>query len=374
MLTRFALAALLAAFGPVAVAAEHWVFLGTVTESGGSRGIYRCKFDDVTGKITEPQLAAEMGSPTALAVHPNGRFLYAAGASDDKDGGPVVGFAIDNLTGKLTKLNEHASGGAGPCFVSVHPDGRYLIVANSSGSTAVFQLDEAGKIVVRTALVRDEGSGPVKGQQDRPRPLCAAFTPKGDRAITADLGIDRLKVFAFDGRKGALTDETQKDVTAVPGSGPRHFAFGRGGEFLYFCGELDSTVNVVHFGPGGGATVQSLGTAPVSAKGNAPAECLISNTGRFVYVSNRGHNSVAVFRVGMDGKLTPGGYITGDIKTPAGVALDPSGKWMLVASRDGGRAGVWQLDAASGGGKETGAAVKVAKCVCVRFVPIRGTR
>jgi 6-phosphogluconolactonase len=374
-LTRFALAAALAALGPSVRAAEYFVFLGTHTESGGSKGIYRCKFDDQTGKLTEPELAAEMANPICLAIHPRGHYLYAVGESNDKDGGPVVAFALDPNTGALKKLNEHASGGPGPCHVAVHPDGNYLIVANAGGgSTAVFRLDDEGKIAARTGFAQDKGSGVVKGPQDRPQAYCAAFDPTGKKALTADLGIDRIKVFAFDAKTGSLADETEKDVTAVPGSGPRRFVLARRGEFLYFTGSLDSTINVVHFGPGGGATVQSLATIPAPVKGNAAVECALSPDGRSLYVSNCGKDNVAVFRVGMDGKLTAAGHITGDMKDPRGFALDPSGRWMLVASHEGGKVGVWGIDPATGAGKEASPiqSAKVGKCACVKFVRVGG--
>jgi 6-phosphogluconolactonase len=368
---RFALAAALAALlGPAASGAEHWVYLGTFTGEGGSKGIYRCKFDDAKGKLSEPELAAEMASPSFLAVHPNGKYLYAVGEGAGKDGGPVVAFAIDNKTGALTKLNEHKSGGAVPVHVSIHPNGRYLIVANDIGAgTAVFRIAD-GKIAARTGFFQHEGDSVVKGRQDAPHPQCAFFDPTGKLAVTADLGLDKLKVFSFDADKGTITEEKAQTITITPGSGPRNFAYARDGEFLYVCGELNSTVNVVKFTATGGTTVQSISTLPEPMKGNAPAECLLSGNGKFVYVSNRGHNSVAVFTVAADGKLTAAGHITGDIKTPRGFRLDPSGRWMLIASQDGGKVGVWELDSATGGGKDTGHAVKVSKPVCVKFAPV----
>jgi 6-phosphogluconolactonase len=370
LLARLALVAALAAAGSFATAAENWVFLGTSTTKDGSKGIYRCKFDDKTGELTAPELAAEMDSPTFLAVHPTGKFLYAVGATPGRDGGPVVAFALDPKTGTLTKLNQHSSGGAGPCHISVHPNGRYVIVANyDGGSTAVFRLDE-GRIGTRIAFEQDKGDSVVKGRQDGPHAHCAFFSPNGKMALTADLGIDKVRVFAFDADKGILTGGPDKDVTAPPGSGPRHFAISKNGEFVYFCGELDSSVNVIHFAKAGGTTVQSLSTIPAPMKGNTTAECLLSPNGKFVYVSNRGYNTIAAFKVGMDGKLTALGHITGDIKTPRNFRLDPSGQWMLIASQDGGKVGIWAIDPTTGAGKETGRTVKIDRCVCIQFVPV----
>jgi 6-phosphogluconolactonase len=371
LLTRLALVAVaLLAVASVASAAEYWVYLGTYTGKDGSKGIYRCKFDDKTGKLTEAELAAEMGSPSFVAIHPSGKFLYAVGEGGGSGGGPVAAFSLDAKTGALTKLNQGLSAGAGPCHLSVHPKGTHVIVANyGGGSTIVFRLD-SGKIGERTAFVQHEGTGPNKGRQEKPHAHCSFFDPSGKRAMTVDLGIDKVKVFAFDADKGELIDEKEKDVPTPPGSGPRHIALAPKGEYAYVCGELDSTVNVIQFSDKGGGVIQSLSTLPEPVKGNSTAECILSPNGRFVYVSNRGHNSVAVFKVGMDHKLTAAGHITGDIKIPRNFNIDPSGKWMLIASQDGGKVGVWELDPATGGGKETGTTVKVSRCVCVKFVPV----
>ncbi len=368
-LARFALAAALVAAGSAAPAADHWVYFGVYTGKGekDSKGIYRSKFDDATGKLTEPTLAAEMGSPSFVAIHPNKKFLYAVGEGGSKDGGPVVAFALDAKTGALTKLNEGLSGGPGPCHVVVSPKGDYAAVANyGGGSTALFAVEADGKLGKRVGFVQHKGSSVNAGRQKEPHAHCCAFNAAGDHLYTVDLGIDRVKTFHIDAKKG-LEEEDDEDVTTPPGSGPRHIALAPDGKCRYVCGELDSTVNVIL----GGKVVQSLSTLPEPTKGNSTAECILSPDGKFVYVSNRGHNSVAVFKVGEDRKLTAAGHITGDIKTPRNFNIDPSGKWMLIASQDGGKVGVWELDAKTGGAKETGNTVNIAKCVCVKFVPVQ---
>ncbi len=192
-----------------------------------------------------PELAAEMGSPSFVTIHPNGKFLYAVGEGGGKDGGPVVAFAIDAKTGNLTKLNENKSGGPGPCHISVHPKGTHAIVANyGGGSTAVFKLGEDGKIVERTAFVQHKGSSVNKGRQGEPHAHCGFFDQTGMRAMTVDLGLDKVKVFAFDPAKGTIEDDGADDITTPPGSGPRHIAVAPDGKFAYVCGELNSTVNV----------------------------------------------------------------------------------------------------------------------------------
>lgn len=353
-----------------ASAGEYWVYYGTYTGGkNGSKGIYRSRFDDQTGQLGEAELAAEMGSPSFIAIHPNGQFLYAVGEGNNKDGGPVVAFALDAKTGKLTKLNENKSGGPGPCFISVHPKGTYAIVANyTGGSTAVFRLGEDGKIVERTDFIQHKGSGKDPKRQESPHAHCAKFTDAGGMAYVADLGLDRVKVYDFDQQSGKLSPG--EDLVLPPGSGPRHFDFG--GACVYVCGELDSTVNLVTYDlkGGGNKVVQSLSTLEKPVKNNSTAECILSPNGKFVYVSNRVGDNVAVFKVNPDRKLTAAGHITGDIKIPRGFNIEPSGKWMLIASQDGGKVGVWVLDPATGLGKETGNTAKVDKCVCVKFVPV----
>lgn len=368
LLSRFALAtALFGALASVGSAAEHWVFLGTNTGGkDGSKGVYRSKFDDATGKLSEPELVAEMGSPSFLTIHPNKKFLYAVGEGQSKDGGAVVAFAIDAKTGGLTKLNEDKSGGPGPCHIALSPKGDVAAVANySGGSTCVFAVEADGKLGTRLGFVQHKGTGKdAKGRQSAPHAHCCAFNAAGDHLYTVDLGIDKVKVFHI-GKKG-IEEEEDEDITTPPGSGPRHMSFNLDGKGFYVCGELDSTVNVVK----GGKVVQTLSTLPQPTPGNSTAECIVSPEGKFVYVSNRGHNSVAVFKLKDDKTLEAAGHITGDIKTPRNFNIDPSGKWMLIASQGGGKVGVWQRDLATGGAKETGNTAKITQCVCVKFVTV----
>jgi 6-phosphogluconolactonase len=352
-------------------AGNYWVYLGTYTGKDGSKGIYRSRLDAKTGKLAAAELAAEMGSPSFLAIHPTEKYLYAVGEGGGKEGGPVVAFALDGKTGALTKLNETKSGGGGPCHISIHPKGTFATVANyGGGSTGIFRLGEDGKVGERTAFIQHSGKGKDPGRQKGPHAHCSFFMPGGEVVLTVDLGIDRVKVFAFNPATGRA-DDTGSDVVTPPGSGPRHIAIAPDGDFAYVCGELDSTVNVIDFAPGG-KVIQTLSTLPEPVKGNSTAECILHPSGKFVYVSNRGHNSIAVFKVGaLDRKLTAAGHITGDIKTPRNFNVDPTGKWMLIASQDGGKVEVFEIDAATGSAKPTGNAVSIARCVCVKFVPVK---
>ena len=310
-----------------------------------------------------------MGSPSFLAIHPNRKFLYAVGEGGGKDGGPVVAFALDPKTGALTKLNEDRSGGGGPCHIVVSPKGDYAAVANyGGGSTALFKLGADGKIVDRVGFVQHKGSGAEQGPTEgTARRTAAVHRPEGRTRRYRRPRHRQGEVSRFDATKGLVEDARGRHRNAARQRPAAHRH--RPGRQVRLCvrrtrfdRERDRTIC--------GKVVQSLSTLPAPTKGNSTAECIISPDGKFVYVSNRGHNSIAVFKVNEDRKLTAAGHITGDIKIPRNFNIDPSGKWMLIASQDGGKVGVWELDAKTGGGKETGTTVKVSRCVCVKFVPV----
>jgi 6-phosphogluconolactonase len=361
-----------ATLGRAADANKYWVFLGCYTGGkGGSKGIGRCSFDATTGTLGEPETAAEMGSPSFLAIHPNKKFLYAVGEGGGKDGGPVVAFALDAKTGKLEKLNQALSGGPGPCHVSVHPKGNYVIVANyTGGSTKIIALDDGKLKPEKNSFMQHTGSGPNANRQKEPHAHCSFFDPTGNFALTVDLGCDFVWVWKFEPESGTATG-TSNHITTPPGSGPRHIAIAPDGKFAYVCGELDSTVNVIELDLKGGTSkvVQSLSTLKEPVKNNSTAECILHPNGKFVYVSNRVGNSIAAFKVGEDRRLTAIGHITGDIKIPRNFNIDPSGKWMLVANQEGHSVRVFQMQD-DGLAKPTDSIVKYGSPVCVKFVAV----
>lgn len=370
-------AGLTAAPPPGPPAEKYWVFLGTYTGGqGGSKGIYRCELDAASGKLSEPELAAEVTSPSFLAFRPDGKVLYAVGETGGKDGGGVFAYTVDAATGTLTKLAEGTSGGPGPCHVVTDPKGERLLVANyGGGSWKLFQLKPDGGFSGRDVFFQLSGTGPNKQRQEKPHAHCGAFDPAGRRLFVADLGTDQ--VWVYEHGFSETGDDSKTRLKSLPpiklpaGSGPRHIHIAPTGGHAFVCGELDSTVNVIRLDSEGNKSevVQSLSTLPGGkpVPGNSTAEVRIHPNGKFVYVSNRGHNSIAAFK--WDGaKLAPVGHATEGIKVPRNFNLDPTGRWMLVANQDGDSVVVFAVDPGTGLPKPTGNSVKVGRPVCVKFL------
>jgi 6-phosphogluconolactonase len=353
---------------------KYWVYFGTYTGgTNGSKGIYRSEFDAKTGQLTKAELAAEVGSPSFLAISPDGKTLYAVGEAAGKkgEGGGVYAYRIEAKTGALTKLSESTSGGNGPCHISTDDLGQFAIVANyGGGSTAVFKLQPDGSIAARTDYKQHQALSD-KGLRAAALAHCGFFSPNNKFAYSVDAGLDLVMVFELNRATGELLPKPP--IPIPPGTAPRHIHLTNDGKFGFVCGERNLTINVLKLDPdtGSGEVIQTLTTLPNGqkgpVKGYSTAEVRIHPTGKFVYVSNRGHNSIAAFR--WDGnKLTEIGHASEGIKTPRNFNIDPSGKWMLVANQDGGDVIVFAIDPDTGLPKPTGTRVEVPTCVCVKFL------
>jgi 6-phosphogluconolactonase len=361
------LTALLTTTATLNAADPHWVYFGcyTGTKPGESKGITRSLFDPSTGKLSDPVTVAELTNPSFLAVHPNGQSLYAVGEvfADDKKTQGLTAFRMDRRTGALTKLNGLPSGGAGPCHVAVSPDGKTAVVANyGGGSCAFYRIAADGSLDRQIAFFQHQGkTGPNSGRQEKPHGHCGKFSPDGKTAYVCDLGLDCVKAYAI-----GETVTPAGEWTLPASSGPRHLTIQPDAKYAFVNGELDSTVNVVSMADG--KVTQSISTLPGGkpVAGNTTAEVVRHPNGKFVYCSNRGHNSIAAFA--WDGaKLTPIGHATAGIKIPRNFNIDPSGKWMLVANQDGNDVVVFAIGD-DGLPKPTGTSVKTGKPVCVVFV------
>ena len=351
------------------------VYVGTYT-GGKSKGIYVVELDPATGALSAPVLAAQTANPSFLAIHPSHRFLYAVGELDNfkgKKGGAVTAFAIDPKTGKLTQLNQQSSRGNGPCHLVVDAKGKNVLVANyGGGSVAALPIDADGKLREASSFIQHKGSSVDRGRQEGPHAHSINLDAANHFAVAADLGLDKVLVYKFDADKGTLTPNAPPSASVPPGSGPRHFAFHPDRRHAYVINEMKSTVTAFDYDADNGVLkpVQTLSTLPEPVKGNSTAEVQVHPSGKFVYGSNRGHNSIAIFTVdAKTGRLTAAGHQATGGKTPRNFGIDPTGKWLLAANQDSGTITVFRIDARTGKLEPTEHKAEVGMPVCVKFIP-----
>lgn len=357
---------------------KAWVYVGTYT-GDKSKGIYLYRLDMASGQLQEVGLAAEVVNPTFLAIHPNGRFLYSAGEIGNFQGKPtgvVSAFAIDRATGKLTLLNQQPSGGRGACHVIVDRTGRCLLVANyGSGSAASIPIGDDGRLGEPGTVVQHEGKGPNEKRQEGPHAHSAAIDPGNRFAYVADLGIDRLMIYRLDAQKGTMTPNDPPYAAVAPGAGPRHFTFHGNGKHAYVINELANTITAFEHDPATGKLtgIQTVNTLPDDFAGaNTTAEVVVHPSGRFVYGSNRGHDSIAIFACDpQTGRLTIVGHESTRGKTPRNFNIDPTGQYLIAANQGSDTMIVFRIDQASGRLKAVGDPVAAPTPVCIKFLPVR---
>lgn len=358
------------------LASSLLLFIGTYTpKDGASRGIYTLTLDATTGALSTPRLAAETTNPTFLAWHPDGRTLYALGEGAGPDGrttGGAIAYRLDAATGGLIRLNARGSDGGGTTHLVADATGRMLVtVSYIGGQVASFPLATDGSIGPRASLLTTAGTlGPRTQRQDKPHPHNVTLSPDNRFAYVCDLGLDRIFRYRLDPAAGTLTPDGE--TAAAPGAGPRHSKFSADGRFFYVLNELDGTVALYAVGPDGGLTArQVVSTLPAGFTGtNICAEIRISPDGRFVYASNRGHDSLAVFaRDAAAGTLTPVEIVPSGGGHPRNFNLSPDGRWLLCANRDSDNVVVFRVDPASGRLTPTGDVAAVPQAVCVLFAP-----
>ncbi len=348
----------------VATAAPFYV--GTYT-NGASRGIYLCELDVASGAVRELGLAGEIKNPSFLAIHPNRRFLYAV---SEAGGGAVAAFAIDPETKRLTPLNEQSSQGDGPCHLTVDRAGRHVLVANyGSGSVAVIGIGEDGQLGQATCTIQHHGKSVDPDRQEGPHAHSIYLVGDERFAFVADLGLDKVLSYRFDPTKGTLAANDPPAVELPAGAGPRHLAFHPNGQWAYSIDELDSTVTAFAYDAERGALTRrdSVSTLPAGAAiENTTAEIEIHPSGRFLYASNRGADSIAVFAIDQSsGRLTPlGQHATGG-KTPRHFAIDPSGRWLLAANQNSGAITVHRIDPQTGQLEDAAQSCRVPSPVCI---------
>jgi len=369
---------LLIALGASAAGGEYFVYIGTYTRSHG-KGVYTFRFQPASGKVTALSLAAEIPNPSFLAVHPSGKFLYAESEHEGEDlagkNNTVSAFAIDRATGALTFLNKVSSRGEGPAHIAVDKEGKALLAANyRSGSVALLPILADGRLGEATGFDQHHGSGP-KPRQDRPRAHGVAFSPDNRFALVAENGIDEVMIYRYDPASGALTANDPPFFKSPAGSGPRHLAFHPDGRILYSLNEMESTITVLAYGAERGTMrqVQEVATLPAGFTGtSAPAQLQIDDKGRFLYASNRGADTIAVFAVDpAKGTLTPVEYVPTQGKTPRDFALDPTGGYLFAANQNSDTVVLFRVDPKTGRLTPSGQVVEnVPEPSCVVFVPV----
>lgn len=354
---------------------DELLYVGTYTEAGRTDGIYLLRFDTRSGKLRQVGSVNAGPNPSFLAIHPNGRALYAVNEIDKYDGkasGAVSAFAIANNTGALTRRGEYPSEGTDPCYVSVDRSGRVALVANySGGSVALLPIEADGSLAPAARVDKHAGRGPNAERQEAPHAHCILADPSNRFALSADLGADRVFVYRLDAGARSLRRVESGDAVMRPGSGPRHIAFHPRLPLVFVANELDSTVATLRFDAERGALSprDSHSTLPTGWTGtNYPADIHIAPSGRALYVSNRGHNSLAVFSVAEStGALALEQVVSTDGDWPRNFTLDPTGRWLLVANQKSGSIVVFARDQKSGRLTPTRERLDLPSPVCLRF-------
>lgn len=384
-----------------APAAEYFVYFGTYTGftymkeglpagSSQSKGIYMSRFQSASGTLSQPELAAEILNPSFLAVHPSGRFLYAA-TEDPLSLGPdfdhasyVSAYAIDPGSGKLRLLNTLPAGGTSTCYISIDKTGHFLMMANfGSGSISILRINDDGSLGQETAFMKHVGKGKDPSFQSQPHPHSIDVSPDNRFAIVSDLGIDKIFIYRFDAATGALSPDDPPFVEAEPGGGPRHFVFDAGGKFGYALKEISGIVTVLAWDPAKGTLtpVQDAKTLDSHFIGsNDSAEIQIHPNGKFLYESNRrfrgsnswGPDTIGVFAVDpAKGTLTEVEQVPPGGTMPRNFAIDPTGAYLFSANELTGNVSLFHIDEKTGRLSPTKTEVKIDVPVCVVFVPAK---
>ena len=354
-------------------AADATFYLGTYTKPGKSQGIYVGTLNTETGKLGPVRLAAEAKNPSFVALSPNGKNLYASG-----EGGPgqgMLAFAV-RPDGTLKALNTGDTGGAGNCHVWVDTTGGTAFAANyGGGSIAAFRLQPDGSLGERSAFVQFTGSSVNPKRQEKPHAHAIYSDPTNKFVYSPDLGTDNVWIFKFDPAKGTLAPANPPSGKVPPGSGPRHLAFHPNGKFAFTCNEMTLTATAFNRDPETGALteIHTVSTLPPNTeiKGYSTAETFVHPTGKWLYVSNRTYDTIAVFAIADDGKITLIENAPAGVKVPRGFGLDPSGKWLIAGGQADDRIAVHKIDPATGKLTLTSETAEVGAPVCVLFAPAK---
>jgi 6-phosphogluconolactonase len=355
---------------------QYIAYVGTYTNKTSSKGIYAYRFDPEKGQLSSIGVAVETADPSFFAVHPNGKFLYAVnevGNFNGGTGGALSAFAIDTKTGALKFLNQVPTRGAGPCHVSLDKNGAFVLIANyDGGSIASLPVHEDGSLGTAAGFVQHSGTGPDKERQEGPHAHWIGTSPDNRFVLAVDLGLDQVIVYGFDASKGIFTPMLSGFAKVKPGAGPRHLAFHPNGKFAYVLSEMESSVTVFSYQSknGGLSALQTISALPKAYSGpKEAAEIAVHPSGKFLYSSNRGHDSIAIFAIdAKKGTLTSVGHVLTGGKTPRHFAIDPTGGYLLAENQESNNIVAFHIDAATGNLTPTGQTIDVPSPVCITFV------
>ena len=349
-------------------------YVGTYT-SGKSKGIYLYSLNLTSGELKYVATTEGVKDPSFVAVAPSQRYLYAVNEVEEfggKKSGALSSFAIDRRTGNLKLMNQQPSLGGAPCYLFVDRGGRFVLVANYvGGNVAVLPIRSDGSLGEATDLKQDLGSSINAERQEGPHAHCVVLDAANRFAYACDLGTDKIMIFRFDSRRGKLIPNKTPWVQIKPGGGPRHLTFHPGGKYAYVINELYATVTAFAQDPGQGnlKELQTIRTLPADFTGeNTSADIHVSPDGRFLYCSNRGHDSIAAFRIDpRSGKLTFIAYQSSGGKAPRNFAIDPTGAFVLVANQKSDNIVTYRRDTKTGQLSATGHVAEVPSPVCLKF-------
>ena len=371
-------------------APSRFVYVGTYTAPntapGGARpsaalGISVLRLDGRSGALAPVQVVEGIENPSWVTLDPGLRVLYAvsevAGWAGRDGSGGLTGYAVDEATGRLTRLGDQPTGGAIPAHDVVDPSGRFVLVANYAGASfSVLPILEGGRPGPATEVHAVSGTGPDRSRQEAPHPHQVLFDPAGAFVHGPDLGSDRVWSWRLDPAAGRLAPADPPAARLGAGSGPRHLAFHPGGRFAYVVEELASAITAFAYDGATGAfsRLHSVSSLPPGAAGaNTAGEILVHPGGGFVYASNRGHDSIGGFAVDQEtGRLTPAGWTSTGGQVPRGVAIDPSGHLLLAANQNSDTIVPFEIDAGTGALRPTGYVTRTSTPVCIQFGRVGG--
>ncbi len=351
---------------------ESLLYVGTYTK-GKSEGIYVYRMNHATGELNLSSVAKSLSNPSFLAIDSNRKFLYAVNESGEflgRKGGGLTAYAIDGKTGALLKLNEVSSPGV-PCYVSVHQSGRFVLAANyGGGNVVIYPVKSDGSLGEASDIAQHSGKGADPARQDGPHAHCIKLDAAGRYAFAPDLGLDKIMIYKVDTSKGKLIPNGF--AATRPGAGPRHFDFHPNGRFGYVINELDSTIMAFEYDKIGGklAGLQTISTLPAGFKGASfCADLHVHPSGKFLYGSNRGHDSIAVFAIDQNnGKINLIGHESTIGRWPRNFAIDATGTWLLAANQNTDNVATFRIDTQTGKLKATGRLTEIPMPVCLKFL------